>query len=498
MSLLPDDLRDLFDDYLDGTIDAAGMTRLESSLRENEAFRAEFVRYGRLHTDIALQCRTERATEIALREILPAEPVRRPRRVWPALLATLATACAIVISVALFTRSPEPTTVAWVVNAQDCEWTDGRVPEDGLRPGTMVAVDRGLVEIRFRSGVRAVLEGPVRLELLTDNSARLHRGRVSANVPEPAIGFELLSPQGKVIDLGTEFGVSVDDTGKTDVVVYRGQVEAIPGTGEKLNLTDHQAATLQGGSAKRLDHAPDDIVRAIVPRTKTSPVVRTFDFRAPSVSSLKDRHGRGIGLTARLPGTGAALAERDANLTLVPERGLELTTTNSDINCQVNMPTGEYFGIKLADLGFTGSEDFEIVADFPDIPALRRVGQFGLFAGSSSTKNIRGGVISKDKGEYVQNIVNNNGGKDTDSVFVGLSATGDDMRMILRRKAGRYDLAVENRTRATTVTLATKQPAFLDNDADVHVGIFGANTRSNEPKTVVVREVRVTVWVPAR
>jgi hypothetical protein len=35
---------------------------------------------------------------------------------------------------------------------------------------------------------------------------------------------------------------------------------------------------------------------------------------------------------------------------------------------------------------------------------------------------------------------------------------------------------------------------------DLHVGIFGANTQSNEPKTLAVREVRATVWKtePAR
>ena len=85
---------------------------------------------------------------------------------------------------------------------------------------------------------------------------------------------------------------------------------------------------------------------------------------------------------------------RDPNLFLnVPEKRLELTTTNSDINVQINMPTGEYFGIPLADLGFTGREDFAISVTIPDIPALQRVGQFGLYAGDRSNRMIRGGLI---------------------------------------------------------------------------------------------------------
>ena len=48
------------------------------------------------------------------------------------------------------------------------------------------------------------------------------------------------------------------------------------------------------------------------------------------------------------------------------------------------MSTGEYLGVRLADLGFTGTEDFEISATIPNIPGLKVVGQFGLYAGSRS------------------------------------------------------------------------------------------------------------------
>ncbi len=59
------------------------------------------------------------------------------------------------------------------------------------------------------------------------------------------------------------------------------------------------------------------------------------------------------------------------------------------------MPTGEYLGFRLADLGFTGKEDFDISASIPNIPGLKVVGQFGVYAGSKSSKNIRGGLIRR-------------------------------------------------------------------------------------------------------
>src|SRR5262249_36328070 len=138
----------------------------------------------------------------------------------------------------------------------------------------------------------------------------------------------------------------------------------------------------------------------------------------------------------------------------------------------------EYLGVRLSDLGFTGKEDFEVAAAIPKIPALRRVGQFGLYAGTKCDRNIRGGVISKkEPGQYTQFVVNNNGGSDADSHFVGLSSVGDDLRLTLSRKAGKYALTVANETTGGSTTLTTRHPDFLDAEKDLYVGLFGANTQ---------------------
>src|SRR5262249_43250870 len=120
--------------------------------------------------------------------------------------------------------APEPA-VAWLVNAQNCRWADEVGPTGVLSAGKVLKVERGLVEVRFDCGASVVLEGPARLELLSGKAARLLRGRLSARVPPSAAGFEIRSPQGRVIDLGTEFGVAVADNGVTDVYVFEGKVE---------------------------------------------------------------------------------------------------------------------------------------------------------------------------------------------------------------------------------------------------------------------------------
>ena len=194
---------------------------------------------------------------------------------------------------------------------------------------------------------------------------------------------------------------------------------------------------------------------------------------------------------------------RDPNLWLCPERrALELTTTRSDLNTQERLWTGEYLGVRLADLGFTANEDFEISATIPDIPGLKEVGQFGLYAGSYSHTNIRGGLISRGgPGDAAASdffrlfLVKNLNGVDLlDICEVGLMTTGDDLRLTLRRLGGRFSLVVDNLTRNSSNTLEIARPTYLDGVIDMHVGLFGANTQSDLRKTLTIRELKVTVW----
>lgn len=52
----------------------------------------------------------------------------------------------------------------------------------------------------------------------------LHTGSLRAHVPEPAKGFRVQTTSGKIVDLGTEFAVSVTDD-HTDLKVIEGEIE---------------------------------------------------------------------------------------------------------------------------------------------------------------------------------------------------------------------------------------------------------------------------------
>lgn len=89
-----------------------------------------------------------------------------------------------------------------------------------------IRLPSGRMNISFADGAQLVVEGPSQLSLLSPSRARLLGGKATAHVPEAARGFTIETPGVEVVDLGTEFGVAVDESGVSDVHVFRGEVEA--------------------------------------------------------------------------------------------------------------------------------------------------------------------------------------------------------------------------------------------------------------------------------
>jgi FecR-like protein len=87
-------------------------------------------------------------------------------------------------------------------------------------------VDRRLGRI----GARMVIEGPTELQRVSPMEAVCPTGRMVIEVPPPARGFHLETPQLNVADLGTSFGVDAT-RGQTEVHLFK--VEFFAWTGKK-------------------------------------------------------------------------------------------------------------------------------------------------------------------------------------------------------------------------------------------------------------------------
>ena len=99
-------------------------------------------------------------------------------------------------------------------------------------------------KLKGQAGRRLVLEGEVDAVLGGAMEITLNGGQLFAAVPANARGFRVNTGGVDVIDLGTQFGVRVDEAG-ADVHVFEGEVEVESGgdaLGERHTLTTAQAA----------------------------------------------------------------------------------------------------------------------------------------------------------------------------------------------------------------------------------------------------------------
>lgn len=131
---------------------------------------------------------------------------------------------------------------------------DSYAIDSSVRAGNTLYLAQGEIELQYESGVRLILYGPAEF-LVRDIGGVLRCGGLVASVPEAGHGFTIETPHGKVIDLGTEFGVVVDDFGVSEVSVFEGKVEAFP-----AGLADAQTKKIELTKGRALQWSDDTLV----------------------------------------------------------------------------------------------------------------------------------------------------------------------------------------------------------------------------------------------
>ncbi|MBN8457483.1 MAG: FecR domain-containing protein [Verrucomicrobia bacterium] len=130
------------------------------------------------------------------------------------------------------TATPPPRAPVQVTGVVGVSWQPDAGP--GLQAGAAVAqrlaFRTGLVELTYPDGVCVTLEGPADFSVGDGRTSSLAFGKLVAHVPHGAEGFTVKFPDGKVVDLGTEFGLDVQANGRTELGVFDGEV--------KLHLDD--------------------------------------------------------------------------------------------------------------------------------------------------------------------------------------------------------------------------------------------------------------------
>lgn len=279
----------LWQDFIDGTLDADRFAALERMLREDRALCAQAAelyaeqrllglalrpdpegRFVAATVDRLEQAGRKFSDQVQLRLGLPSAPARPLLPRWLPLWLPLVAAACLMLAIAVFWRwapasgaTAAPEHLATLVGADDCTWADAmpRVAGRRLAAGPL-RLTAGRALVRFDGGALALLNGPVEFAIDSAGSATLARGAVTVRISEQAAGFSLHTPASEVVDLGTEFAVAVAIDGVTTIQVLDGEVELHP---HRLpsDAPSTPPARLRAGQALRLRGAADAVGESI-------------------------------------------------------------------------------------------------------------------------------------------------------------------------------------------------------------------------------------------
>ena len=223
-------LDQLIDAHLNGEMTEAERRELEERLLHSAAERVRFWELAETHAVLHEAMQRQLAGGAAMAATPPRASLLAAWRRWSlpwAAAAVLVVAAAVWLSMRGTLREPgaesEPGFV--VRETLHGRWADGRevrVSENAGRGGWNL--QNGLISLAGADGVELLIEGPAVGEWLGAQHLRLTSGTVVVRMPKGRSGFVVETAQMRVIDLGTEFGVSVSQSGDESVQVYDGLV----------------------------------------------------------------------------------------------------------------------------------------------------------------------------------------------------------------------------------------------------------------------------------
>jgi ferric-dicitrate binding protein FerR (iron transport regulator) len=147
-----------------------------------------------------------------------------------------------------------------------------------LLTGQRYRLQEGVARLQMNSGATVILESPADFELLHHNGIRLHRGALAAEIVASAVGFVVETSTQRVVDLGTRFGVRVEESGASETHVFHGKVVCAETQTEQSDLPPH---LLSAGEGIQM---PGDGSAAISLTSDENRFSRALQFQARIVS----------------------------------------------------------------------------------------------------------------------------------------------------------------------------------------------------------------------
>ncbi len=198
-------------------------------------------------------------TELVQVQKLPFKPVSR--KVSKLTIGTLiGSIAALLFLLAYVLLNPRYSLdVATVSNAVDAQWSSSLPLQRGTRlaisSSDPIQLHKGFVEIESDNNVSITIEAPAEFRFVSADEVQVTYGQIFATVAPEGRGFSVQTPNSKIIDLGTRFGVFADLRGKTELHVFKGKTILIAGQKSQ----DKKTVEVSGGQACRVDAYTNDV-----------------------------------------------------------------------------------------------------------------------------------------------------------------------------------------------------------------------------------------------
>lgn len=169
-------------------------------------------------------------------------------------------------------RGPH-TVVGRVSGLEDVTWTEGdpALPFGSeVHEGQSIRLESGVLELLLCTGAKVTIEGPADFEVTSPSEATFAHGKLAAAVPRLARGYTIMTPTSELVDIGTQFGVIVEETGDTELHVFDGHVVArsrLDDDGQLLHTRQDEAMRFDAVSKNpsRMGARQSDFVRRLGP-----------------------------------------------------------------------------------------------------------------------------------------------------------------------------------------------------------------------------------------
>lgn len=253
-------------------------------------FESEYAQYETINAQmwdaLSLEEKTAPNVEIPVISREPAEEkvLTGPRTARPnvsklSLFSLLLSSAALIFVIAYGTivSMKRGVEVATLTDSLEARWAEPAmfIPKNGrLSTEQRFALTNGFAAVKTDQGVELTFEAPAEFKMMSNGDLQLKSGQVYARVSPQGFGFTVNTPNSKIIDLGTEFGVRAEAAGSSDVYVFKGKVQLFAGPKEQaktgLVVMENKAVRYDAAS-RRIDEIPFEeqgFVRLIDSKTK--------------------------------------------------------------------------------------------------------------------------------------------------------------------------------------------------------------------------------------